>query len=467
MEFTVLSCMAAGSSDVPSSIRRTDLLLMMHPMSLFSRHRPSSIRVGLSLVEMMVAMTVMVTLTVIVLQSLVAAQRWRSLAAAEDEINAAAADVFNVMSVDLAESGWWFPDPTPLPNALLADRGARYFPYVQIQGIGTLTQSQGGQFFGYWRPEPSVRLFPGPGNNGREAIIERLPGNVDDVGAVFGADRAGYLASFFARSQELIFLKQTSSGWQPNPTMRPLPTMVFPDGDWSSATATDYGAVGIANRAALGVLMPSGWEEIAPTVFQHRPYDANGDGVVGPTEGLDGSGSQLEPYGVPITTAKLNAAAGITLLNNWETMAVPDFNGASPQQAFREYGYVVVPSPLSLGRLVRVYSMTNADAGGLAVGTDPGQRLPQAVGGAPYQLVVDRVLAEHVVRLVCDTFRTDDNLLINEVRARVYLAREVPGDNMFVVNRIVESILIMRAKAAAAIDAADTIQANGNIDLAY
>lgn len=439
----------------------------MHPMPSSLRHRPQSGRLGLSLVEMVVAMTVMVTLTVIVLQSLVAAQRWRSLAAAEDEINAAAADVFNVMSVDLAESGWWFTDAAPLPDALPADRAARYFPYVQIQGIGALTASRGDQFFGFWRPEASVRLFPGPGNNGRTEIIERLPGNVTDVDAVFGVNRAGYLASFFARSQELIFLKQTSSGWQPNPTSRPLPTMVFPEGDWSSATATDYSAAGIANRAALGVLMPSGWEETAPTVFQPRPYDANGDGTIGANEGLDGLGNQLEPYGVPITTAKLNAAAGIALLNNWETMAVPDFNGAAPQQAFREYGYVVVPSPLSLGRLVRVYSMTNADAAGLAVGTDPGQRLPQAVGGTPYQLVVDRVLAEHVVRLVCDTFRTDANLLINEVRARVYLAREVPGDNMFVVNRIVESILIMRAKAAAAIDAADTIQANGNIDLDY
>ncbi len=442
---------------------------MCNTTPLSSRsHRPAPAHSGFTLIELMISMVIMASLTVMVLESLIAAQRWQNLARAEDDVNESAATALNVMSVDLAESGWWFPDTLALTVALGTDRNARYFPYVQMQAVGGLADSTGALFGEFTRPDTTAALFPGNlnANNARPEIIQRLPGALADTTTLFGANRAAYLASFFARSQELIFLKQTTSGWDADPRVRPLPSLSFPNGDWSTPAMTDYSPTGLANRAALGILMPSGWQQLAPNVFNQRAYDADQDGVVGANEGLDAGGNQLQPYGVPLLSAKLNAAAGVQLLNNWETMAVPDYDGSIAQQAFREYGYVVVPSPYSLGRLVRVYTMPAAQAVGLAVGTDPGQRLPQNVVGVN-AAVIDRVVAENVVRIVCDTFRTDPLLLINEIRVRLYIAREVPSDNLLVVNRVVESILIMRAKAATAVDQADTTQAFGAVQLAY
>lgn len=441
-------------------------------------HTPvSRSRSAFTLAEVIIALTILSAVTALTLESLLSARQMQALAAAEDELNRDAAKVFETIGLDLAESGWYFPDPiNPLPAATTGDRAARYFPYVHQQQLGAADEGLGTAFAFHHRPETAVRILPGR-YLGRPGVLGHLRGGPADGDALFGADRAGYRRSHYARSQELIFVKQNSMGWTEDPSVRSLPTLRFPDRDslgnpldWSNAAGQDYTPTGIANRLRMGVLMPSAWERTGASTFQRRAYDADGDGSIGVNEGISivsGQRVQDRPYGLAMPSARLANAAAITLANQWETMTPPDYDPAAAAPDIREYTYCVVPSPLGMGRLVCAYSVPVTPANtARAIGFEIGQRLPQSEAGPAAYLVVQKVLSDDVVRVVFDTFRTDTNLLINEVRLRLYLARVSDfSTSDQVITRTVEGILLMRARSTDAADLADTAWAGSAIAL--
>lgn len=433
----------------------------------------TALRRAFTLVELTISLVILSAVTILTIESLVSARQLQGLASAEDEVNREAARIIEAMSVDIAESGWWFPDENLLPVGLTADRAAAYFPYVHQQALGAATEGLHTVFTYHARPESAVRILPGR-FVGRANLLGHLRGGPADGETKFGADRTGYLTSHYARSQELIFVRQATMGWTADPSARSLPTLRFPeyapDGttliDWSNDAGADYSNPGNANRIAAGVLMPSAWERnpLGPTPFQRRAYDADGDGAVAVDEGVAivaGSRVHPTPYGLALPSAKLTSATQLTLENQWETIDQPNYDPNTLAQPLREYTYCVVPSPIGMGRLVRAYTTRN-DAANAArpVGVDVGQRLPQSDAAPTRFLVVDQVLSDEVVRVVFDTFRTDPDLLINEVRVRLYLARvsAFSGHDQ-VVTRTAEAILLMRARSTAAADAADATQA--------
>ena len=112
----------------------------------------------------------------------------------------------------------------------------------------------------------------------------------------------------------------------------------------------------------------------------------------------------------------------------------------------------MVPSPFSYGRLVRVHSVdfghpTNPypDNG---QGTGPGEWISRSPGGSTFDrgVVVDEVIAEHVVRVVFDTYRTvdDGSLALNEIRMRLYLARPSTRNPSLILMRRADHIFTMR-----------------------
>jgi hypothetical protein len=148
----------------------------------------------------------------------------------------------------------------------------------------------------------------------------------------------------------------------------------------------------------------------------------------------------------------------VPLKPQWETMSLPTYQGTAAE-TLREFMYAVVPSPIegSYGRLVRAFRRNVTD-GAPPVGSDLGQRITDVAedNGVKVAMIVDRILAEDVVRLVCDTVRTVDagqatvrTLSLNQVRIRLFLVRRQVTEPSRVVFRTMEATFAMRARGSA------------------
>ena len=224
--------------------------------------------------------------------------------------------------------------------------------------------------------------------------------------------------------------RAASSTWTLTPRLRQF-RLRMPEGDWSNPTA---------DRAALGVLWPSGWQRDPGDPYRFLPRDdSNGDGVPD------------NPYGLPMWGGRLNQLENDPdFQSQWDTVVQPTYSnvgGGDPDAAnLRDFMYAVIPSPSGgTGRLVRAYRARIADeAGGVGViGAWPGQYLH--IAGAT-GMKIDRVVSDHVVRIVFDTFRTDEALDVNQVRVRVSLLREnLRRPGTFYAHAI-DCVLAMRAR---------------------
>jgi hypothetical protein len=260
-----------------------------------------------------------------------------------------------------------------------------------------------------------------------------LPGDPADAHTNFDetatADQARYIRSFYARSQELHFLRIASGAWSSQPSSNNDLTDRFGPGDWADQTA--------ANRDVLGVLHPSPWEETALNSGAFTLRAGMDDGT--------GTGKPI-PYGVPIFGGELMINAGeVSLKPRWETIVAPDYTGVIPDD-WREYQYAVVPTKFGVGRLVKAYKVLMANFPSAVVGNNPGEFISPITG--VYGMRVQDVLSENVARIVFDTYRTNDGLEVNQIRLRIFFARQSVLDENLMLTKVVDTTFAMRTRAS-------------------
>jgi prepilin-type N-terminal cleavage/methylation domain-containing protein len=417
--------------------------------------QPPCTRRGFSLLEMAVAMVIFVAVLSAVLEFTLTTKQIGSLGEAEDDLNAEAVRVLQTIGTDISQSGWHFPDVATvnvLADTFAGDRTQRYYPYVIQQDDDTGTagndEGLGGAFPHVTRSGDMVFIPIVP----ITATKEPLPGTPGDAATHFHplspGEAALYRDSYYARSQELIFLRQVGNGWVQNPREYQAPTLNF--GDIDQYKIAD-------NHANIGVAFPNGWIEVRNLAGKIISYDRRPPPPLTAPDnervGFAWKSGTLVPelYGIPVENGRLVYEEGEVRIDPvWETVDAPDYlpmeaNTDQPIPSAdvpREFMYSVIPSAVGLGRLVRAYSVT--DVSGFPYGTGPGDRITPAAIGAG--MVIDQVLSEHVVRVVFDTYRTVDDLEINEIRVRLYLARRQTSHHSLILHRTVESILTMRGK---------------------
>ncbi|MCX8039325.1 MAG: hypothetical protein RMM29_00380 [Planctomycetota bacterium] len=437
---------------------------------------------GYTLLEVAIASVLFFAAIAIVLESATAAKRLQAQIIVQDDLEQQAEMIIATMSDDLARSGWHFVDTQVAGVSQAQDRQLRYYPMVQIQP-NAVDASGFNMRLPWTRLAPSVARPPLP--NVLRAVTgttaaSPLPGQASH------ADQAPltedeWRTSFYARSSELVFLRSTVGSWTTDrpgvasrpldltltpaaylaqlPSRRSLPLLNFTlDNMGYETTAEDWRLPGQHDR--LGVFFASGFRETSTGWVERTP---------GIPYGVTLDGGWYDPSDAESAPIKLS----------WESMRKPDITqipatipGAPTVAAryraymeaperLREYMYAVVRSPVAFGtgRLVRAYRRPQASS--IPLGVEVGQRISQvatdsgAIASEEVGMVVDRVLSDHVVRVVFDTYRTVDagantvtTLSVNQVRVRLYFARPLATDPRVLISRVVETTLAMRARSS-------------------
>jgi prepilin-type N-terminal cleavage/methylation domain-containing protein len=375
---------------------------------------------GMTLIETMIAIAIFATVSAIFLQGMIATKHMESLGVAKDQVNLDAIEALRTITNDLALSAWDIPGDVTLPISFDSDRTSLYLPYVQIDALAGNTTARGSRFAETWRDEPNIRLLDLPPD---------LPGSASDADTLFGTNTDGWQTSYYARSQELIFLRQLHETWSSSPATTVAP-IFFANGDWSNPSS--------ANRDALGILPPSGWQAVVDGSGQVTGY--------APREDVDGDGNPDQPIGVLLRAGELEVnGSELRLRPIWETVDAPDYQ-AITQEERRYFMYAVVPSSLGLGRLVRAYRARKASDPNPVEGTELGQWITPLTSASEFGMRVDHVLTDDCVRVIFDTFRTDSSLDVNQVRVRIFLARRQASNPDIVIRRVQETIVAMRAR---------------------
>lgn len=385
--------------------------------------RTSATRLGFSLLEVVIVLLITSIVMVMTVDSLAAAKSYEAVGAAQDDLYLDGEKCLRQISDDLTVSGWHIADSQlevsgSLTDNATTDRARRYYPYViqQCTAAG-LTAGQ-------------ASLFPhcnrGIARSCLTALPATLPGTPSHHTALMGSATAAYVTSYYARSQELIFLRSVAAGWTSNPESVPnqIPGSAF------SGTTGAWQVPG--NQANLGVLFPSGWIESSPNVFTPR-VDADSDG------------KPDTPYGVTLAGGWLDTSTGdLRIMPQWETVEAPTYTAVNDDE-LREYTYAVVPTTQGYGRLLRAYKRRYASTP--TVQTAPPYNLGAVIAASgSYGMVVDRILSDNVVRVIFDTCRTEGSLAVNQVRVRLYLARQALTRDRMVFYRTLETTVTMRTK---------------------
>lgn len=439
------------------------------------------VRSAFTLLEVVIAFGILIMVLAAVFDTLVASKHLESNAVASDEVAASSGNILAAISGDLAVSGWHLPPTEDLNNndevdadekivnddsvidsisyigsTRDEDRNLWYFPYVVVQG-----SAQGTRF---------PHLTRSTALRGPSTLPPGLPGDATDATATFSGDTDAWRDSYYARSQELVFLRATVGQWHASASTdewrREDRTASYADTLTASRSQTSLnfssnGATTLTradwlksnNHNALGVLFASGWAE---------DVDANGV-AVGYVARTAGNISPTPYYGVVLDGGWYDPDAEGTdgdmpVKIQWQTMGKPSFSRADYAPArLQEFTYAVVPTPLGLGRLVRAAKTL---ASGLASGVHEGIEVGDILeGDETYKMVIDRVFSDDVVRIVFDTYRTVDQgsttgevrtLAPNQVRLRLYLARRQASNPSVINSRMYEAILGMRSRSASA-----------------
>ena len=481
-----------------------------------------------TLVEVTIAVLILAVAAAMSVEASLASARHAALASAQDTITDDGHEILRTICEDLGASAWQFADDQTsysveegwrrdgssdggiLPSGVnfATDRGLRYYPFVlQQTSNGTLNTEglpQGSS------PKVPMTWFKRAGNQlntpSWPAVGQpfargvhwplNLPGKPTDRDTVFSnptrnaAQYKRYIDSFFARSQELVFLKTTAGGW-PRPIQignqcflqrgEPATGIRGTVADWQAAQAQ----IGTANdtlawRQGLGVSYASPWRRLTANATAFDYVDPT---LPAPWDPLV---SAPQVYGRELSAARVNANASgnLNVQLNWETMrdtSLAPQNGPLPQgfaNNLREYTYAVIPCPGNvgqLGRLVRAYRddpgfTPSADqyiaSGTVLVTTTAGAAsVPTVTTSKTVYVIIDRVLSDSVVRVVFDTARTDPNLRINQVRIRLYLARRVEGSDMGIFRRL-ECLATLNSRSSNP-DMTNDLSALGSVPFPY
>jgi prepilin-type N-terminal cleavage/methylation domain-containing protein len=428
---------------------------------------------GYTLTEILIATTILVLVMGLALETTIASRRYEASAAAQDDLAEDAQRILRTIGEDITLSGWHIPDGTtstgtPAESQLettapdsgrltsdpALDRERRYFPYVIASGTGTApggaTAPRGNPT---WFPYATVDASLQPDTAGYLAAGGMQPAPPHDIIAALGGTAAA-LPSVIAwyqdptlPSQSLILLRAftfygndelpagstATAAYESYLAAPGLPTLSFGANDDSDLTTWRSAGNGNALR-----VMPA------------SPMVDTGTGGWAVRTGVD----EDVAFGVPLNTgfAMFTSDGSLRLLPHWETIDTPIYQRPLDEDEYREYLYTVIRSPVggSYGRLVRAVKARVASPP-QPVGSGPGNAISQ-VGGT-HCMVIDRVLSDHVLRAVFDTWRTDrlttgdeGRLDINQVRLRLFLARPDLGRSGTPLVRQVSTVFTMRAK---------------------
>ena len=355
----------------------------------------------------MIALAILAPLGYMVTITLEGVLGWAALGRVQDEIAEDARSIWRVMNEDISQSAWYRTEPsgTYAVASLSDDRALFYCPYI-VQAAQESSYTQGAPTAANTRLLPFARAGSSDLTYRPPPIFDTfdpiLPGTVDDRTANPGTTQAlydGYRESYFARSQELVFVKATSSLWDRRAN-RPLaatamtqsyqpPLEIFDgfnsSGQFIRSTRADW--LTENNHGRVGALFSSGWE------LGSGGWSAREQVYPDPEDA---------PYGRVMESVRFNTTSGnAEFALQFEQYTVPDFQTQDPDNVHL-YGYLVVPSPgqRGLGRLVRVKTIPANSA--LLSGSEVGQVVAST---SATSLIVDRVLSDNVVRVLFETSR--------------------------------------------------------------
>lgn len=479
------------------------------------------IQSGFTLTEVMISTVIIGALMAAVMSSMTSVMDYSKLGEAQDDLAISGSRVMKQISEDIAVSGWFVPQGKQYQSDPTADRSARYYPYVQIQpydsGLGLGTGGLGLGFPHHKRAKNMVWLPHMTAPVSEIDNINRynvLPGNyldaVRDFDGMNVVSMENCVKSFFARSQELIFLRCTMStvagqdaglmfpqrnadGW------RTLPSKT------TVSSQTPHNALGILRMDEYQRAEVEAGSSLDPTKY------GSAGGVVYRKKAKGGTGDYWIIYDPELPTAWLNWNGGDYSVNlRWETIEPIDssattnppananlYPGFTPStlvtytnvsladpnipliSILREYSYVVVPSATGVGRLVRCEKKKFSAQPVIVTAPGPGvgNVISSAVepddnsAGAIYGMVVDKVISDDVARITFETIRTSripdasdsanygagvaamiqqNALDVNQIRIRIYMVKDhrVNGENQPVYQRF-ETIASMRARSSA------------------
>lgn len=482
-------------------------------------------RSGLSLLEIITATMILALVSVAVIDGMTRSTSYAILSEAQDDLARESFEAIRQIGDDLSRSGWEFPsfveeEYGPASGALdpVADRQRLYFPYVFQQSpdydhaSGSFTSSPAlddglPALVPYasaddTMPDPSVYNFNHLRRDGTSVRIDglpaHLPGDPIDLRMHFGSSGSAdasmrYRDSFFARSQELIFLMAQSGTWADDPDMQDLEVLDFSGGDsgWRQPDPDEAEALFqerysyYVNTQGLSAMEATDMahQDVGLSLYRHDELgvlrmsdyqlnvrrDGNGEPVLDPDDALE-----LEPVFRPAAPTGRRYIDNILVPGAWisvgrsnevgvnirweclvpeDTVDVVDDPGSDAQRIalvqLREYCYAVVPSSWCFGHLVRARAvqLDNDDP------EPTPSRFPRFGDWLSFDrqtrrgLVVDAIIADHVVRAVFDTYKSvdDGSLGLNEVRVRLYFAKSQADRDSQVVFRTVESVVTMRA----------------------
>lgn len=382
-----------------------------------------------TLIEVMITLALVAIIGSMMTMVMNGSSGWSAVSSSEDALAEDVLGVWRTMNDDLSQSAWYIPDTSQSfgTPSLTNDRTLLYAPYVVQPTITSAPnggEAQHASLAIFNRSGASDLRFEGAGVSELDRCIGSLPGFPGDrLLAPSGFAPGAYGSSYFARSQELVFVRATSTSWNrttnapinlTSSALRSLPTERFPGvtADWLAP----------ANHMVVGSLLPSGWQRNGSAWAQVSPS---------------------APYGQVMEACYLYTAGGSTDLKlQLEQQIQPDFKTQDPANV-RLFSYVVVPSPagVGLGRLVRAYTTPGLVG---TIGAENGQRIASTAGSS---LMVDKVLSDNVVRIVFDSARHNDGLGINNVRATIYFAKmsEHQRSTPLVVRRAVTMVFALRA----------------------
>lgn len=421
--------------------------------------RPN-LRHGYTLIEILIATTIFVVAFGMMVEAMLAAKSYEALGNAQDDVQLEGRKIMRGIADDLIASSWAFPDPTATTSGVTkaSDRGLRYYPYVQLQ------EAVSGQTTGLGTAFPHHRRVPalvGPKMNvADQARLTGLGiGSPADESTLFTtANRVPWLQSYFARSQEIIFLVATNALWDATADTysvigeRP-PLIAFSDQGravWRTPN----------NHQTLNVLHPSGWsvtKDVGGNILGYVAHPVNPLVPAGAT-------ADTEPYGVVMEAGLLVDPTGdlSKIEVNWRTLNGDAFTlpplPVDRIANLKEYSYSVVPSQIGLGRLVRTVRVNDAATRIMMnpaanLWAEPGRCLSRVGNDG---MVVDKVMSDNVTRIVFDTYRTVDeaattvtSLDINQVKVRLYMARPSEHDRDVIVHRMLETVVAMRSMNSA------------------
>ena len=469
---------------------------------------PGQLRTATTLIEVTIAAVILVTVMVMLFESMASSTAMSDLGSMEDELADDERQIVRTIEMDLSASGWHLADSIHADEVAAAvnpdvsdflsfdpgengwnhqdfylgtasmtaaqkfanDRVRTYYPFIQTQtglGLGnTVTSSYVNRQSWAYTQRASDYHTPGV-----------LPSNVPP--------------EYSGISREIFFLRTTIAGWSQYAWDQQQAATSFRGtteewirasslartGGSASASPTEILSDKIA-REKLDLLFISGWEPdpVNSGLVTFRRLSSGQYPNVDPLTGKPVYGNVLES-GLIETSSN----GSLLVKPKWETMALgtivdPVTNvtrtrtpaeNALPTN-FRVYQYAVVPSSQGtdresvtpernyFGSLVRAFSVDFDDPSAppnRGKGTSPGKWISydEVTHRA---MVVDKVLSDNVVRVLFNTFRHDSNLSVNQVSMVLYLAKRTAVDPQITRYRKVETVFHLGTR-------------NGSSDLTY